>query len=70
MKTFLLLIGCVGLSLSMASQQPATAFEINERLGRGINMGNTFEAPSETAWGNPWKPEYFEQMAELGFQHV
>ncbi len=70
MKTFLLLIGCVGLSLSMTSQHPATAFEINERLGRGINMGNTFEAPSETAWGNPWKPEYFEQMAELGFQHV
>lgn len=69
MKTFLLLIGCVAYSLSMASQ-PATAFEINERLGRGINMGNTFEAPSETAWSNPWKPEYFEQMAELGFQHV
>ncbi len=22
-------------------------------MGRGINMGNTFEAPTETAWGNP-----------------
>jgi aryl-phospho-beta-D-glucosidase BglC (GH1 family) len=33
-------------------------------------MGNAFEAPTETAWGNPWQPEYFEIMAEMGFQHV
>lgn len=70
MKIFLLLIAFMGFSWSMTNQDVATAFEINERLGRGINMGNTFEAPSETAWGNPWKPEYFEQMADLGFQHV
>jgi endoglucanase len=44
--------------------------EINRRLGRGINMGNTFEAPSETEWGNPWKPEYFKIMKVLGFSHV
>ena len=43
---------------------------MNERLGRGINMGNSFEAPSETAWGNPWDPEYFKIMADLGFSHV
>jgi aryl-phospho-beta-D-glucosidase BglC (GH1 family) len=43
---------------------------MNERLGRGINMGNCFEAPSETEWGNPWKPEYFRIMAGLGFKHV
>ena len=46
------------------------AFEINKKLGRGINMGNAFEAPSENAWGNPWKPEYFRMMSELGFTHV
>lgn len=46
------------------------AFDMNQRLGRGINMGNAFEAPTETAWGNPWQPEYFEMIAELGFQHV
>ena len=51
-------------------QQREAAFEMNEQLGRGINMGNTFEAPSEDAWGNPWKPEYFEIMADLGFDHV
>ncbi|MDV3310375.1 MAG: cellulase family glycosylhydrolase, partial [Cyclobacteriaceae bacterium] len=43
---------------------------MNERLGRGINIGNTFEAPTETEWGNPWYPEYFEMIADLGFQHV
>lgn len=43
---------------------------MNERLGRGINMGNAFEAPTETAWGNPWQPGYFQIMAELGFSHV
>ena len=48
----------------------SNAIEINKKLGRGMNMGNTFEAPSEDAWGNPWKPEYFSIMAELGFTHV
>jgi aryl-phospho-beta-D-glucosidase BglC (GH1 family) len=33
-------------------------------------MGNMFEAPSEEAWGNPWKSGYFKQIAELGFRHV
>ncbi len=33
-------------------------------------MGNCFEAPSESAWGNPWKPEYFRIMSEMGFKHV
>lgn len=46
------------------------ASQINERLGRGINMGNAFEAPAENEWGNPWQPEYFQIMAELGFNHV
>ncbi len=44
--------------------------EINRRLGRGINMGNMFEAPSEEDWGNPWRSGYFEKIADLGFRHV
>lgn len=55
---------------SVSAQNREVAFEMNERLGQGINMGNAFEAPTETAWENPWKPEYFEIMAELGFDHV
>lgn len=51
-------------------QQREAAFAMNQRLGRGVNMGNCFEAPKETEWGNPWKPEYFRIMSELGFKHV
>ena len=52
------------------AQNREKAFEINEKLGRGINYGNMFEAPGETAWGNQWLPEYPKIIAELGFDHV
>jgi aryl-phospho-beta-D-glucosidase BglC (GH1 family) len=52
------------------SRQQRDSNLVNRRLGRGINMGNMFEAPSEEAWGNPWKSGYFQQIAELGFRHV
>lgn len=52
------------------AQNRIPAFEMNERLGRGVNIGNTFEAPSETEWGNPWDPEYFKIIAGLGFHHI
>ena len=41
-----------------------------QNLGRGINLGNMFEAPSETAWGNPFKEEYITKIAEQGFNHI
>lgn len=63
---FLILAG----ALSSPAQQRTAAFQLNQKLGRGINMGNCFEAPSETGWGNPWRPEYFRLLSELGFQHV
>ncbi|MDT8886211.1 cellulase family glycosylhydrolase [Aquirufa sp. LEPPI-3A] len=50
----------VGFSFSLSGQN----------LGRGINLGNMFEAPSEAAWGNPYKEAYIGQIADLGFQHV
>lgn len=56
--------------LTAIGQNRAPAFAMNERLGRGVNMGNSFEAPAETEWGNPWKPEYFTIISELGFNHV
>ena len=56
----------------------AKAIDINNNLGRGMNMGNTFDAtssapwdnPTDDGWDNPWKPEYFKMMADLGFTHV
>jgi aryl-phospho-beta-D-glucosidase BglC (GH1 family) len=56
----LFLLWFVGASISLAGQQ----------LGRGINLGNMFEAPSEAAWGNPFKEAYISQIADLGFQHI
>lgn len=47
-----------------------SVFEVNNKLGRGVNMGNMFEAPSETAWGNPFRDDYFQRIADLGFKHV
>ena len=59
------------LSINIATaQNREPAFEMNERLGRGVNMGNSFEAPTENEWGNPWKPEYFRIISEMGFNHV
>jgi endoglucanase len=71
MKNLLLILTLAicfsGLPLS---GQNGPAFEMNQRLGRGINIGNTFEAPSETAWSNPWNHDYARIIAELGFDHI
>jgi endoglucanase len=71
MLTKFVLVFATGLIASHCpAQNRQPAFAMNERLGRGINMGNSFEAPTETAWGNPWSPSYFRIMSELGFNHV
>jgi len=57
-------------AMVLSAQNREHAFEVNNRLGRGINYGNIFEAPTETEWGNPWKPEYAKIIADLGFSHV
>ncbi len=56
------------LAKSVFSQSPA--FEKNAELGRGINLVNMFETPSEKAWGNPFQGAYLKQIADLGFDHV
>lgn len=66
----LFILNFLVMSVLCAAQDRVPAFEMNERLGRGINMGNSFEAPTETEWGNPWQPSYFERIADLGFKHV
>jgi endoglucanase len=64
--TFILL----AVVFAVSAQEREKAFAINEKLGRGINYGNMFEAPTETAWGNQWRPEYAGIIADLGFNHV
>lgn len=64
------ILGCMLLVSAFPMSGRCDVVEVNARLGRGINMGNMFEAPSEDAWGNPWQSGYFKLIAELGFQHV
>lgn len=73
--TFLLLnILACGTKLSAevfsTSVDYTYASTINQALGRGINLGNMFEASTQTAWSNPFKPEYVDSIANLGFDHV
>jgi aryl-phospho-beta-D-glucosidase BglC (GH1 family) len=60
----------IGISILSVHAQQLNIFELNKKLGKGINMGNMFEAPSESAWGNPFRDDYFKQIAELGINHV
>lgn len=57
-------------TIDQNSAQNLTIAEINNKLGKGMNMGNMFEAPTETAWGNPFQNDYFERISKLGFNSV
>jgi endoglucanase len=46
------------------------AFQMNARLGRGINLGNALEAPNEGEWGVVLQEEYFQLIRAKGFQFV
>ncbi len=45
-------------------------FEINRELGRGINLGNALEGPSEGDWGVVLEEEFFDLIADQGFDSV
>ncbi|MCX6149984.1 MAG: glycoside hydrolase family 5 protein [Ignavibacteriales bacterium] len=49
---------------------PLDPFEQNKRLGRGINLGNALEAPTEGEWGVVLKEEFFQLIKEKGFNSV
>lgn len=45
-------------------------FTANKKLGRGINLGNMLEAPTEGEWGYFLKTEYFKIIKDAGFNSV
>ena len=45
-------------------------FAMNQRLGRGVNLGNALEAPNEGDWGMTLDANYFQLIAEAGFTSV
>ena len=46
------------------------ALDMAAALGRGINLGNVFEAPREGDWGLTLKDNYFDAIAAAGFKSV
>ncbi len=62
----LLLAGTFGTNLDAQTR----AHEINEKLGRGLNLGNTFESPRENNWGFSMNERYIRIIAEQGFSHL
>jgi endoglucanase len=73
MRTFLLVVLSAFLTLALAPLALAAApdaFAAAKRLGRGINLGNALEAPSEGEWGVTLKPEYFAAIKDAGFDSI
>jgi endoglucanase len=75
------LLTCCALVVSLAAlasaavpaekdPAPAAIHAANQKLGRGINLGNALEAPKEGEWGVTLKAEYFRAIKEAGFDTV
>lgn len=45
-------------------------YEVNEKLGRGVNLGNALDAPTEGEWGVVLRAEYFDRIKEAGFDSI
>ena len=44
---------------------------MNARIGKGINLGNTFDGTCESCWGGgPVKEEYIQAIAQAGFNSI
>ena len=60
-------------SVCAAAGEPNAAngpdpFKMNHLLGRGVNFGNAFDAPSEGEWGVVLQEEYFQAAKDAGFR--
>jgi endoglucanase len=68
MKTIKILIFLSFLSTPSFSQM--NIFEVNKKLGKGVNMGNMFESPTEGEWGSTFKDEYVKKIKDAGLNHI
>jgi aryl-phospho-beta-D-glucosidase BglC (GH1 family) len=60
-----------GMICVLNAKSQITPKETIGQMGRGINIGNTLEAPTETGWGNPLIQEYyFDDFKAAGFNCV
>jgi endoglucanase len=58
------------LTLATLSLTAADVFEQQRRLGRGLNMGNSLEAPKGAVWGKAIMEEDFPRIKAAGFASV
>jgi endoglucanase len=58
------------LALTILSLPAADVFEQQRRLGRGLNMGNSLEAPKGSSWGKAIAEEDFPRIKAAGFASV
>ena len=63
-RSLLLLFLCVSMLPA------ADVFEQQKRLGRGLNMGNSLEAPKGASWGRAIGDEDFSRIKAAGFSSV
>ena len=52
------------------TSDPTDVFAKAAQLGRGMNLGNALEAPTEGLWGITLESYYFDRIAEIGFDSV
>lgn len=60
-------LACIVL---FAAGVSADGFRVNKILGRGINLGNMLDAPSEGEWGVTLDSAYFPLIKSAGFTSV
>jgi len=58
------------LAMLVGCKTTPDAARQTRRLGRGINLGNALEAPSEGAWGVKLQPAYFDAIRRAGFDAI
>jgi len=72
MKKSVIVLFCLLFAFNAENlfSQREHAFEMNKRLGSGINFGNMFEAPSLGAWGINPDSAYFRDVKSKGFSSL
>ncbi len=71
MRHLLVLCILIATPLVHADDKPLSpAHAANQKLGRGINIGNALEAAKEGDWGVTLKADYFQAIKQAGFATV
>lgn len=66
-----LALSCIGLATCSLAHAQLTPEQAVADMGRGINLGNTLEPPTESAWNNgPAQEAYFDAYVDAGFATV